>query len=289
MKRDMLKKTAALVLCLVMLLSLTACKSSAVKNVETLIAGLGEITADSEAAVEAAEAAYAALSDSDKAQVETAQALTEARVALDAALKEAKRQAILGKWSLEVDATQAMVDELADQLQMDASALRDAVGSFSFQGDLELKEDGTYMMSMDAESFKNSLNTLLQNIKPVMRDVMAKMLSKEILGREDGTVEEIEELLKSILGMSLDDLIDIGLASINSEDYMSSVADANQEGRYLIDLDKNVLYFSDSPDKDPDTANGENFTLSDGVMVIADCFGEGFFDQFYPVTLTKTS
>lgn len=296
MKKETFKRIAAFSLCLLMLFSLTACKSRAVKNVETLIAGLGEITADSQAAVEAAEAAYAALSDSDKAQVETAQKLTEARAALDEALKEAKRQAIIGCWDMELDGTDAMAKELAEQMDMDPEEFAASIGKFTFKSKLELKEDGTYRLSLDAESFRESMTTLFTNLKPIIRELMIKSIAKEFLGKEDGTLEELEtqlgtsidEFLKTFMGMTLDDLIDLALEQMNSEEYISSLTGNDKEGRYLIDLDKDILYFSESLDEEPDTANGEYFKLEDGIMKITDCFGEGFFEEFYPVTLTKS-
>ena len=272
MKRNIFKKAIALALCVLMLFSLTACKSGAVKNVESMIAALGEITVDSLPAVEAAEAAYAALSDSDKTQVENAQTLTEARTALDKALKEARRKAILGTWDLVADATENMASEMAAQLEIDADELKEAIGSFTFKGTLDLKEDGTYRMTFDAQSFGESMTNLFNNIKPIMRDVMIKMLSKQLLDKEDGTAEELDEILGSVLGMSLDALIDVSLSLINPEDFANSLSDAEREGKFIIDPDKDVLYFSDSLDSEPDTANGDMFTLGDGIMEITDHF-----------------
>lgn len=85
--------TAALVLCL------GGCgKSEAVKGVETAIAGLGEITADSLQSIEIAEAAYAALSQEDKADVENYALLLEARAAYEKAVEEAFLAKVLGQW-----------------------------------------------------------------------------------------------------------------------------------------------------------------------------------------------
>lgn len=85
--------TAALVLCL------GGCgKSEAVKGVEAAIAGLGEITADSLQSIEIAEAAYAALSQEDKADVENYALLLEARAAYEKAVEEAFLAKVLGQW-----------------------------------------------------------------------------------------------------------------------------------------------------------------------------------------------
>ena len=84
----MMKKILALVLCLVLAFALAGCKSQAVKTAEALIDAIGEVTAESGDAVEAAEAALQALEEKDRAQVGNAQKLTDARNALDVALTE---------------------------------------------------------------------------------------------------------------------------------------------------------------------------------------------------------
>lgn len=84
-----MKKTISLLMALVLCLSLCACgKSKAVKEAETLIDAIGEVTADSEDAVSTAEEAYGALTAEEKEKVENYSSLTEAREALDTALYE---------------------------------------------------------------------------------------------------------------------------------------------------------------------------------------------------------
>lgn len=66
-----IKRIAALILTLALALSLTACgKSEAAKAVDALIDGIGEVTLDSEAAIAAAEDAYAALTAEDQEDVD---------------------------------------------------------------------------------------------------------------------------------------------------------------------------------------------------------------------------
>lgn len=75
-----MKKIIALVLVVILGLSLSACgKSEAVKNVETMIDALGEITLESIEAIRAAEEAYAALTPEEQEKVKNYQTLTTAR------------------------------------------------------------------------------------------------------------------------------------------------------------------------------------------------------------------
>lgn len=65
-------------------------QNASVKSTEKLIKKIGTVTADSEDAVKAAEAAYNSLSEEDKKEVENAQTLFDARTAVDTALRVQK-------------------------------------------------------------------------------------------------------------------------------------------------------------------------------------------------------
>lgn len=99
-----MKKVIAFFLTIFMLcLSLCSCgKSKAVKNVEDLIGAIGVVSADSEAAVAAAEKAYSELTEKEKETVENAAVLTEAKKTLEIALQEKRLEelydAISGEW-----------------------------------------------------------------------------------------------------------------------------------------------------------------------------------------------
>lgn len=95
-----MKKAITLLLAVVVCLSLCACgKSEAVKNVETLIDTIGEVTLDSEATIAAAEEAYAALTAEEKEKVENYDLLTDARAVFDPIKEEyLARQKYVGEW-----------------------------------------------------------------------------------------------------------------------------------------------------------------------------------------------
>ena len=105
-----MKKLTALLLALVMTLSLCACGESAeLKSVREQIAAIGEVGLDSEAAIAAAEEAYRALSEEDKAKVDNYTELLAARETYDAAVQAAReasaaaeraaaQKALAGKW-----------------------------------------------------------------------------------------------------------------------------------------------------------------------------------------------
>lgn len=209
--------------------------------------------------------------------------------------EEKMRQAIIGTWTFKADATKAIAEQVSGEMGIDADQIAEMIGEFLFQGSLELKEDGTYKLSLDKEDLKERVSQGLPKLKPVMREYMIKTMAKEFLEKEDATQEELEEVLGSSLdeffstfiGMSLDDFIDQTLSEMDLEDLLGTLEEAEQEGRYLVDAEKSILYFSDSLEKEPDKTVGEAFTMKDGVVEITEHIGKGLFEQLYPVTLTK--
>lgn len=85
-----MKKVISLLLALVLCLFLCACgKSEAVKNVEAMIDGIGEITVNSGDAITAAQTAYDALSEDEKSKVGNFANLSSARTSYVIALIDA--------------------------------------------------------------------------------------------------------------------------------------------------------------------------------------------------------
>lgn len=76
-----MKKAISLILAFVLCLSLCACgKSEAVKNVEAMIDAIGEVTAESNDTIVAAESAYNALTEEEKGQVSGISTLSAAKI-----------------------------------------------------------------------------------------------------------------------------------------------------------------------------------------------------------------
>ncbi|MBE6989300.1 MAG: hypothetical protein E7426_00960 [Ruminococcaceae bacterium] len=121
-----LRRWCALLLCGAMLLTLTACKSGEVRETEKLIDAIGAVTAESGTAIDAAAAAYEALSEEDRAQVENYLVLTEAQDALKVATTE-KLIDDIGEVTADseaaIDAARTAYDALNGELQQRVSNL----------------------------------------------------------------------------------------------------------------------------------------------------------------------
>ena len=85
----------------------TALSGLRVANVEELVAAIGEVTADSADAIDAARSAYDALSGDDKAKVSNADALETAEAAYKAAKLAAAESLLANTWQ-QVDAVQGV-------------------------------------------------------------------------------------------------------------------------------------------------------------------------------------
>lgn len=131
-----MKKLLSAILVLVMVLSLCACKSEEAKNAEELINAIGDVSLTSESAITAAENAYNALSEEDKASIENLDVLTAARNSYDVIYVSAQIDAI-GEVTLDSEAAintaEAAYSALSDENKAqvtNASALTDARAAY---------------------------------------------------------------------------------------------------------------------------------------------------------------
>ena len=133
-----MKKVAVLLLCLVICLSLCGCqKTEAVKNVESLIDGIGQVTLESVEAVAEAEAAYEALTDKEKESVGNYEVLISAGEALEEVQQqhfEELRRRVIGEWKDETGLVEENLNFTEDG--------RFQVGSVAYGDTWELSEDG---------------------------------------------------------------------------------------------------------------------------------------------------
>lgn len=88
-----MKKIGSIILSLAIVLSLAACgKSEAAKQVDEMILGIGTVTLQSEAGVKTAEAAYDALTQEQKDELDNYAVLAAARASLDSLLAQKKAE-----------------------------------------------------------------------------------------------------------------------------------------------------------------------------------------------------
>jgi hypothetical protein len=137
-----MKKVIALILVLALCLSFAGCgKSEAAKHVDEMILTIGTVTLDSESSVKAAEAAYEALTQEQKDELENHAILVAARASLDDLLEqkrleeeEAARIAELQAQAAEVDAKINAIGPVTLDKEEAISAARAAYDALDEEG-----------------------------------------------------------------------------------------------------------------------------------------------------------
>ena len=134
-----MKRIVSLILVIVMVLALAACgKSEAATAVDNLITSIGTVTLDNESAVAGAEAAYAALTQDQKEEVENYAILVAARTTLDA---------------LHVKAAAADLDALVEAIgtvTLDSSAAIAAAREAYNAADAKVQENVSKLAALEA-------------------------------------------------------------------------------------------------------------------------------------------
>ena len=125
-----MKKVLTIVLSLLLVLTLFGCgKSDAVKGAESLINDIGEVTLDSKAVIEKAEAAVQALSEKERSKVEGLDILEQARTQYDA-LVVVDMIANVGDVTLDSGDVIADIDNAYKNLSADSKSLVDNYSIF---------------------------------------------------------------------------------------------------------------------------------------------------------------
>ena len=171
-----MKKLLSLILAFGLMLTLCACKSKEVKDAEALIGAIGEVTLDSEVGILAAEAAVAALSEEDRAAVENAAVLAEARTAYDALYHNAFSETLVCRWVNEV-----MGDMYYNALEDTDCA---PVNDYAFY----LEENGVCVVNGEEGSW-----TLSADLKTITIDVAGEQSTVRVM-EEDGFVKLVGEV-----------------------------------------------------------------------------------------------
>ena len=341
-----IRSLIALLLCALMVLSLTGCTSSAVKNTQSLIDAIGEVTAESGEAIIAAEEAYAKLSDKEKESLPNADLLSAAREKLDilltedliaaignvtaeseaaveaaekafdaltekakervsntSVLKEARetldyelmKAAMVGTWKAETDAIDDIVESVDGYLGDYDITYADYMDSFPLTILLELRQDGTYKVSGDKDSFDKVMADLRESTVRYYDDllfvVFVQLLEQYGYGTftswdeiEDFLHQTKEEMVDNALGMTIPELVD---SIFGDEMYDQMMAYLNLEGRYSIE--GNELHLSSSLDDEPVSAEYQTFEFANDVLTLTGFEGTEFLPDFnvYPIVFQR--
>jgi len=281
MKKGM--RITALLLAAVMMLSLTGCTSKAATETKALIDAIGEVTADSAAAVEAAQAAFDALTAGEQARVSNAARLPEAQEELAAAVKAALQQRLVGTWTTEyegIDAVLYGVDTALGELDTAGVDLRDYLTSFVIRYSMEFREDGTLRTIVDRENLRTQIDAMKEPLTRYYRDLFVAALTKELAAAgisidltNDAAMKaafgvDLNGLIQMAIGMSIEDLV----ALVMGDELMESFSDLEKDGPF--EVDETRLYTLTKEDGTMDYDTFEIYELSGDTLTFTGFEGD---------------
>lgn len=211
------KSKAALLCMLVMaiMLSLTACGESA--EVEKMIDAIGEVTAESGDAIDAAQDAYDALEDKDKEKVENVSVLTEAHDAYEVALKQqdydAAEEAYKAGNYLEA---KEIFDSLGD-FEDAADRAAEAEKANAYEQAAKLFDDGKFA---DAQTAFLALGDYEDSADRAAEAEKADYYEQAMALFNDGNYTDAQPLFESAAGYSDAEEMVTGCTYMQAEDYM---------------------------------------------------------------------
>lgn len=189
-------------------------------------------------------------------------------------IAEAAELTVVGEWYGTVDLSTTMNNAIVGS---DAS-----LGQyFTFSGltlgiNLILTEDGTCNLSVD----KNSAQELMGTLKAQLADGFTAYV--EDLCEQYGFDYTAEEFL-GMMGYTMDSFID---EYIDTDSLVNNLTDISSVGKYVVEND--VLYMSDDMDKDPMSVKGNPYVLEGNVLTINASEGTGSDISFmYPLVMKR--
>lgn len=195
-----------------------------------------------------------------------------------AASKVSDQEALVGTWKGELDMTQAIKEELGDDLEGFEMTEFKVTAVFKFAA------DGTYTMELDEESVEKAFEGLLAGMEGFMKTMM------EAQAQEAGMT--LDDLLAAA-GMTMEDMMSLVTAAFEEQDLVGElVEESKSEGKYKADAGK--LYLSDGKENEVDENVYDTYTLEGDVLTLTATFGgdeedNDMMKSVYPIVLKKAS
>lgn len=181
---------------------------------------------------------------------------------------------IIGTWSTEVDITDKLNEAFGEDAEM-SEYLK--IEKFAIIMKVTFNEDGTYNMTVDADSAEQSVETAKQNLS----DGLYKYFEAAI--KEQGISLSVEEFL-TYAGVDIDAMTE-ELFDENTVDNLST--QMTNQGNYKIDGNK--LYMSEGTDVEINEEKYEKFKLTSKKLTLLESVGDEEEEsaQKYPMVFNR--
>ena len=186
------------------------------------------------------------------------------------------KEDLTGKWTSTINMAQAFNDEIAASDPAMAEYLK--LETVSIPLVLELKEDGTYTMSVDPVGMEASMTKLAEDMVAGLESYFAAILA------EQGLQMDVKEALAA-MGIDLDALATELSAELTSQESFSTY---NAEGNYKADNGK--LHLTETLDEAINPAIYNTYTLEGDTLTLD--VGTEVLDEstaiMFPLVLTRS-
>ena len=114
---------------------------------------------------------------------------------------------LIGKWEGKADMTEAMVNLMKEQLGSEYEIDPDPIYIYCT---ITLNEDGTYAIEVDKDKTMESIMTIVDSMKDIIKEEIYKGAEAQGISREDA-----DAVLESSLGMSIENNSDLEMPDLN--------------------------------------------------------------------------
>ena len=175
----------------------------------------------------------------------------------------------------------------------------DYLNSMTLRLRMEMKKDNTYLQTVDESSLAGMKETLNSAMVSYFSDILPILLAEQLKSSYGITIDlNTPGALESMLGMSLDEVIEMSLGS-DMETFVRSIMDEyweeaekqflsfNQEGQYKVEDGK--LFLSDSLEHNVDPKVYHPFTSENGKLTLEKVVGDtetSEIDDLFPLVFT---
>lgn len=147
---------------------------------------------------------------------------------------------LIGKWEGKADMTEAMVNLMKEQLGSEYEIDPDPIYIYCT---IALNEDGTYAIEVDKDKTMESIMTIVDSMKDIIKEEIYKGAEAQGISREDA-----DAVLESSLGMSIDEYIDSNMGDIENNSDLE-MPDFNETGTFEIKDSTLTLHPEDDEDE----------------------------------------
>ncbi len=179
-----------------------------------------------------------------------------------------------GDWTFTIDGTEELLD--GDE---EITAMFDEDFKYEVKVNVTFKEDNTYVMELDKESYDQASKALYDQLKKAVINSIREQLPEYA----DYSDEEIEKLYEDSTGEKLDaDMVEL----IDGSGYEEAAKEFNDEGKFDVDGDKLMLSAGLEYDVDEETYYIYEI-VSDNEIDCKEFYEDGILDPDEQITLIR--